>query len=162
DARQGPHPVRIRLSGPVDEALPRRGERARPAARGPRRLAVRQRGRVFLQEVGVAMETKPIDADNHYYEPLDAFTSHLDKAFKKRGVRPVQDGKRVELLIGGKLNRFTPTPPFNPIIVPGGLDALFRGQIPEGVNPAEMIKVEPLRPEYRDRDARLAVTEEQG
>ena len=50
------------------------------------------------------MNIRPIDADNHYYEPLDAFTRHLDPAFKRRGVRPLQDGKRVELLIGGKVN----------------------------------------------------------
>ena len=35
------------------------------------------------------MDVKPIDADNHYYEPLDAFTRHLDKAFRDRGVKPV-------------------------------------------------------------------------
>jgi len=40
------------------------------------------------------MDTRPIDADNHYYEPLDAFTRHLDKKFRDRGVRMVQDGKR--------------------------------------------------------------------
>lgn len=108
------------------------------------------------------MSTRPIDADNHYYEPLDAFTRHLDKAFRKRGVRPLQEGKRVELVIGGKVNRFVPNPTFNPIIVPGCLDALFRGKIPDGVHPAEMMKVEPLRPEYRDRDARLAATDAQG
>ena len=45
------------------------------------------------------MSVRPIDADNHYYEPLDAFTRHLDKAFKRRGVRPLQDGKRVELYV---------------------------------------------------------------
>ena len=108
------------------------------------------------------MNVLPIDADNHYYEPLDAFTRHLDKSFKKRGVRPLQDGKRVELLIGGKVNRFVPNPTFNPIIVPGCLDALFRGKIPEGVSPAELMKVEPIKPEYRDRDARLAVADAQG
>ena len=32
--------------------------------------------------------TQPIDADNHYYEPLDAFTRHLDKEFRDRGVQP--------------------------------------------------------------------------
>ena len=42
------------------------------------------------------MDARPIDADNHYYEPLDAFTRHLDKEFAERGVQPVQDGKRVE------------------------------------------------------------------
>ncbi len=108
------------------------------------------------------MDERPIDADNHYYEKLDAFTRHLDKAFKHRGVRPVQDGKRVELLIGGQVNRFVPNPTFDPIIVPGCLDPLFRGQIPEGVDPRTLMQVEPLRAEYQDRDARIAVMDEQG
>ena len=108
------------------------------------------------------MTLRPIDADNHYYEPLDAFTRHLDKAWKRRGVLPMRDGKRVELLIGGRLNRFVPNPTFDPIIVPGCLDLLFRGKIPEGVSPASLMKVEPLKPEYRDREARLAVADAQG
>jgi predicted TIM-barrel fold metal-dependent hydrolase len=108
------------------------------------------------------MDFRPIDADNHYYEPLDAFTRHLDPAFKRRGVHPVQDGKRVQLLMGGTVNRFIPNPTFDPIIVPGCLDPLFRGQIPEGVDPRSLMQVEPLRAEYRDRDKRVAVAEEQG
>jgi predicted TIM-barrel fold metal-dependent hydrolase len=108
------------------------------------------------------MDAKPIDADNHYYEPLDAFTRHLDKPYRHRGVRPVQDGKRVHLLIGGRVNRFIPNPTFDPIIVPGCLDPLFRGQIPEGVDPRTLMQVEPLRTEYRDRDVRLGVVGEQG
>ena len=108
------------------------------------------------------MDSRPIDADNHYYETLDAFTRHLDKAFKHRGVRPVQDGKRVELLIGGQVNRFVPNPTFDPIIVPGCLDPLFRGQIPEGVDPRTLMQVEPLRAEYQDRERRLEVMDEQG
>ena len=89
--------------------------------------------------MNIPSDIRPIDADNHYYEPLDAFTRHLDPAFKRRGVRPVQDGKRVELLIGGRVNRFVPNPTFNPIIVPGCLDSLFRGKIPEGVSPASLM-----------------------
>jgi predicted TIM-barrel fold metal-dependent hydrolase len=108
------------------------------------------------------MDFRPIDADNHYYETLDAFTRHLDPAYKRRGVHPVQDGKRVQLLMGGTVNRFIPNPTFDPIIVPGCLDPLFRGQIPEGVDPRSLMQVEPLRAEYRDRDARVAVAEEQG
>jgi predicted TIM-barrel fold metal-dependent hydrolase len=108
------------------------------------------------------MNLRPIDADNHYYEPLDAFTRHLDKAFKRRGVRPVQDGKRVELLIGGRVNRFVPNPTFDPIIVPGCLDAFFRGKVPEGVQLGSLMKVEPIRAEYRDRDARIAAADAQG
>lgn len=105
---------------------------------------------------------KPIDADNHYYEPLDAFTRHLPKAFKERGVQAVQDGKRVKLLVGGKVNRFVPNPTFDPIIVPGCLDAMFRGQVPEGVDPRTLMQTEPLRQEYRDRDVRLEVMDRQG
>ena len=108
------------------------------------------------------MATLPIDADNHYYEPLDAFTRHLDPAFRDRGVKPVREGKRTYLLIGGKLNRFIPNPTFDPIIVPGCLDPLFRGQIPEGVDPRSLMKVEPLRQEYRDRDLRIETMDEQG
>ena len=108
------------------------------------------------------MDFKPVDADNHYYEPLDAFTRHLDRSFAWRGVHPVQDGKRVQLLIGGRVNRFIPNPTFDPIIVPGCLDAQFRGRIPEGVDPRSLMKVEPLREEYRDRDKRAEVVESQG
>ena len=108
------------------------------------------------------MDPRPIDADNHYYESLDAFTRHLDKKFRDRGVKPVQSGKRVELLMGGAVNRFIPNPTFDPIIVPGCMDPLFRGQIPEGVDPGSLLQVEPLRNEYQKRDERIAVMDEQG
>lgn len=108
------------------------------------------------------MDFRPIDADNHYYETLDAFTRYLDPTYKWRGVRPVQDGKHVQLLIGGRVNRFVPNPTFDPVIVPGCLDPLFRGQIPEGTDPRTLMQVEPLRAEYHDRDARMATADEQG
>ena len=108
------------------------------------------------------MDFHPIDADNHYYEAIDAFTRHLDPKFRTRGVRPVQDGKRIQLLVGGKINHFVPNPTFDPIIVPGCLDPLFRGQIPEGVDPASLMQTEPMHAEYRDRDERVDVVEAQG
>jgi predicted TIM-barrel fold metal-dependent hydrolase len=108
------------------------------------------------------MDFEPIDADNHYYETLDAFTRHLDPKYARRGVQVVHSGKRVLLLIGERVNRFIPNPTFDPIIVPGCLDPLFRGQIPEGVDPASLMQVEPLRAEYRDRDVRASLAEQQG
>ena len=106
---------------------------------------------------------KAIDVDNHYYEPLDAFTRHLDKAFKSRGVQMVTQGKRTLAVIGGRVNHFVPNPTFDPIIVPGCLDLLFRGEIPEGVDPASLMKVERMadHPEYQNRDARVAVMDTQ-
>ena len=106
---------------------------------------------------------KAIDVDNHYYEPLDAFTRHLDKKFKRRSVQMVSDGKRTWAVIGDRVNHFIPNPTFDPIIVPGCLDLLFRGTIPEGVDPASLMKVERLanHPEYQNRDARVAVMDTQ-
>ena len=88
---------------------------------------------------------KAIDVDNHYYEPVDAFTRHLDKKFRRRGVQMFSDGKHTQAIIGDRVNRFVPNPTFDPIIEPGCLDLLFRGQIPEGVDPASLMKVERLR-----------------
>jgi predicted TIM-barrel fold metal-dependent hydrolase len=105
---------------------------------------------------------EPIDADNHYYEPLDAFTRHLDPKYKQRGVQVVTDERQhAQLLIGGRVNRFIPNPTFDPIIVPGCLDLLFRGQIPDDVDPRTLMQVEPLRPEYQDRDERVAAASRQ-
>jgi len=48
--------------------------------------------------------------------------------------------------------------------VPGCLDLKFRGQVPEGVDPSSLMKVEELelRPEYQNREARVAVIDSQG
>jgi predicted TIM-barrel fold metal-dependent hydrolase len=109
----------------------------------------------------MATPIRPIDADNHYYESLDAFTRHLDRAFKDRGVRVFQDGTHTQMVMGGKVNNFIPNPTFDPVIVPGCLDLQFRGEIPEGVDPRTLTKVEPISPSYRDRDARLATMDTQ-
>ncbi len=104
---------------------------------------------------------RPIDADNHYYEPLDAFTRYQDTAMRNRGVQILNEGKRAYIVIGGRVNRFIANPTFDPVIVPGCVELLFRGQIPEGVEPASLSQVEPIHPEYRDRQRRLEVMDEQ-
>jgi predicted TIM-barrel fold metal-dependent hydrolase len=103
------------------------------------------------------------DADNHYYEAEDAFIRHMPKALRKRGMQWAEiDGKK-RLLVGGKLNRFIPNPTFDPVAVPGCLDEFFRGRNPKGQSPIELFgRLEPIRPEYRDRKARLARLDAQG
>jgi predicted TIM-barrel fold metal-dependent hydrolase len=107
-------------------------------------------------------DVRPIDADNHYYEPLDAFTRYQDKAMRRRGVQVVQEGKRVFIVIGDRVNRFIPNPTFDPVIVPGCTDLYFRAKVPAGVDPASFMKVEPIHAEYRDREVRLDVMDAQG
>ena len=104
---------------------------------------------------------RSVDADNHYYEALDSCTRYLDPGVQATGVQIVQQGSHQLLLAAGKFFRFIPNPTFDPIIVAGCMDLMFRGQIPEGVDPRTLMAVEPLRPEYQDRDARLAVMDEQ-
>ena len=48
------------------------------------------------------------------------------------------------------------------MIVPGCTELLFRGQIPAGVDPKSLTRVESIHPEYRDRDERIRVMDEQG
>ena len=114
-----------------------------------------------LKEVtlNMTLDYRAIDVDNHYYEPIDSFTRHLPKEFKRRGVQMVTDGKRTLAVMGGVVNHFIPNPTFDPIIEPGCLDLLFRGEIPEGVDPASLMKVDRLadHPEYQNRDARVKV-----
>jgi len=103
------------------------------------------------------------DADNHYYEGHDAFTRHVPKAMHPRCVQWVtlESGRKYHA-IGGKIDRFT-NPTFDPISKPGVLRELFRGN-PNGASSAELIRssLEPLPPEYMDRDARLARLDDQG
>ncbi len=105
------------------------------------------------------------DADNHYYEAVDAFTRHLDPAFAKRAMQWGEIGGRRRLLVGGRINRFIPNPTFDPVSRPGALDEYFRGRNPRGADTPELFgELQPIteRPEYRNRDARLAVMDEQG
>src|SRR6201991_616143 len=111
----------------------------------------------------MTLDYRAIDVDNHYYEPIDSFTRHLPKEFRRRGVQMYQDGKRTWAVMGGRVNPFIPNPTFDPIIEPGCLDLLFRGEIPEGVDPASLMKVDRLggHPEYQNRDARLKFLDKQ-
>ena len=102
------------------------------------------------------------DADNHYYEAEDAFTRHPDPKLANRAVQWVEMNGKRRLLVAGRVNRFIANPTFDPIARPGCLDDYFRGR-----HKVEAIRdafgdLEPIRPEYRDRDARLAVMDAQG
>ncbi len=102
------------------------------------------------------------DADNHYYEAEDAFTRHLDPRMRRRCMDwAVVKGRR-ELLVAGAVNRFIPNPTFDPVARPGCLDQYYRGNNPEGLTIREAFgELEPIRQEYRDRDARLEVMTKQ-
>jgi predicted TIM-barrel fold metal-dependent hydrolase len=102
------------------------------------------------------------DADNHYYEALDAFTRHLDPADGPRCVQwATIDGKQYHV-VGGKVSRAVANATFNPISKPGCLSEYFRGN-PSNVDVLALLKdSEPIRPAYLDPVARVQALDEQG
>jgi predicted TIM-barrel fold metal-dependent hydrolase len=103
------------------------------------------------------------DCDNHLYEAEDAFTRHVPARMRHRCVEWVQVGKKRYHLVAGKLSYAVGNPTFNPISKPGALRPYYQGN-PEGKSFAELIRsaLEPMPPEYMDRDERVARVDEQG
>ena len=102
------------------------------------------------------------DADNHYYEATDAFTRHLEPEYRRRAIQWATVDGKPRLMVAGKINRFIPNPTFDPVARPGVLDDYFRGKTPGDDIRAAFGELEPIRPEYRDRDARLERMDDQG
>ena len=109
------------------------------------------------------MGTRQIfDADNHYYEALDAFTRYLDPSVARRIFRWATIDGRSYPIIGGRVFEGVKNATFDPVAPAGVLADYFRGN-PNGDDPLELLRRhEPIRPEYRDRDARLATMDDQG
>jgi predicted TIM-barrel fold metal-dependent hydrolase len=107
-------------------------------------------------------ENRPFDADNHYYEALDAFTRHLDPSWGPRTLQWAEINGRQYNVLGGKVSRAVVNPTFDPVASPGVLKDYFRGN-PNGDNPLELLKArDRVKDEYRNRDARLLTMDSHG
>ena len=84
-------------------------------------------------------DERPFDADNHYYEALDAFTRHLDPALGPRVIQwATIDGRQYHVL-GGRVSRAVRNATFDPVSKPGVLADYFRGN-PNAANPLERLR----------------------
>jgi predicted TIM-barrel fold metal-dependent hydrolase len=102
------------------------------------------------------------DADNHYYEALDAFTRHLDPKVGPRTVQWAEINGRKYHVVGGHVSHAVVNPTFNPIAKAGAMHDYFRGN-PDSRQPWEFLtEREPIPAEYRDRDARITRMDEFG
>ncbi len=111
-----------------------------------------------MTEVGFAA----FDADNHYYEAIDAFIRHVDPKMHKRCMQWATVDGRERLLVAGRVNRFIPNPTFDPVARPGCLDDYFRGRIAAADMREAFGKLEPISAAYRNRDARIELLDAQG
>ena len=100
------------------------------------------------------------DADQHYYEHTDAVTRHLPKKFK-HAVHWIDIDGRKTLLVNNKLLTLIPNPTYDPVGQPGSLEMYFRAQNHEGKEIRDIVKMGPIPPAARDRDARVKLLDEQ-
>jgi predicted TIM-barrel fold metal-dependent hydrolase len=114
------------------------------------------------EEIVVQLGYQAFDADNHYYEAVDAFTRHVPREMQKRAMQWAEiDGKQ-RLLVAGTVNRFIPNPQFDPVARPGALDEYFRGRRAGDDIRAAFGELEPISPSYREPAPRLVVMDDQG
>ncbi|MBW8826735.1 MAG: amidohydrolase [Acidobacteria bacterium] len=100
-----------------------------------------------------------VDADNHYYEPADAFTRHIDPKHRGLAVRPAAAGAGTKVVVGDRPFTFMANgfpAEVERINRPGSLREMIRG------NTGDVDHTQPIQREYVDREARLAVMDEQG
>ena len=102
------------------------------------------------------------DADHHLYEPEEAFTRHLPKAFEKDFYFVEVKGRK-KLVIGGMLSEYIPNPTFEVVAAPGVHEKWYRGINTEGLTQREL-SGKPIRPpaEWRSGDGRIATLDQQG
>lgn len=108
------------------------------------------------------LDFRIFDFDGHFYEARDAFTRHADRSIGARGVQWADQDGKARLLVGGKVNRYIANPTFDPVSKPGALYHWYRGNPKRQTIVEAFGELEPIRPAYRDRDARLAAMDEQG
>ena len=101
------------------------------------------------------------DADNHYYEPTNCFVDWIEPRYRERALR-------LETLEDGSSQLFFGDAPLindgtcfvkDTCVKPGALREMLRTQ--QGGLPSDAAS-EPTRPEYLEREARLALMDEQG
>ena len=107
------------------------------------------------------VDYKIYDADQHYYEAIDCMTRYLEPEHKSV-VKWADIGGRVTALIHGKQVTVVPNPTYNPVGAPGSLEVYFRAANHDARELRDIVQMQPIQPEYQNRDARIARLDEQG
>jgi predicted TIM-barrel fold metal-dependent hydrolase len=102
------------------------------------------------------------DADEHYYEPDDCFTRHIESAWRDRTVRVERHGAGPgRMWVGDERCHFFSVGVGDNIGPPGAMKAFLRGESELGGNPS-LRPIDALAvPEFVDRAERLAKMDEQ-
>ena len=108
------------------------------------------------------VDSSLFDADNHYYEPRDAFTRFMEPKFRDKAIHVVRDPNGAEVIwVGERRFTFLEHRGFDDTVKPGSLREFLRN-MSSNENYRQTDVFEPIQPEYQKRDARLAKMDEQG
>ena len=106
-------------------------------------------------------DTPLFDADNHYYEPRDAFTRFIEPRFRDKAIHLVKaETGRDRVMIGDRPFTFLENAYTEQVTKPGALREMLRNLSSGNFSESEVR--EPLQPEYTNREARLRLMDEQG
>jgi len=126
------------------------------------RLAARYPGPLGILGGVSELAYAAFDADNHYYEALDAFTRYVEPGMQPRCVQWCEINGRKYHVVGGRVSHAVVNPTFDPVAKAGAMHDYFRGN-PDKLQPHEFLRErEPIPAAYRERDARLAKLDEHG
>ena len=102
-----------------------------------------------------------IDADEHYYEPDDCFSRHIEARFKDDTIRVDRArGDGLGRIYLGSSRTFMSVMPGDYASAPGALQGLFAGGANDGFTHREVVSVAE-HPEFASKAARLAVMDAQ-
>ena len=102
------------------------------------------------------------DADNHMYEPPDAFTKFLPETHQGV-VRYVEVNGRTKIALKGQISEYIPNPTFRKVAAPGAQEEFFKNGNPEGKSRREMLgKAVESPPAYFEPGPRVELMDELG
>lgn len=101
------------------------------------------------------------DADNHYYEPADCFTRFMPADRMDEAIRVVENEAGSAVVVGDRPFTFLKEPFSDLHTKPGSLREMLRN-MKAGLPIEENDAIEAVQPAYREREARLALMDEQG
>ena len=108
------------------------------------------------------LDYRIVDADNHFYEPDDCFTRHIEARFRDRTVRVERDTPHAlgRVFIGKERSGFYSVAVGDHVGPPGMMRAFLRGETEQGAVNASAIDARNV-PAFVEKRARIALMDEQ-
>ena len=104
-----------------------------------------------------------VDADNHYYEPYDCFSRHIESKYRDKAITATKrDDELWDVMIGSERYTYF-DPKFDRTNPPGSLLTILRSKDTNAsIKWSDSYSADNMLPGFQNRDQRLALMDEQG